>query len=231
LQSQNPSRFLNLLLDDRLNAGIDQQSNASDAASFEVIPDAMARFRSAYPDVEVWLSELNSDEGLEAVRTRQLDLCVLHPPRIVDPDLNIETIWLEPLVVVLPQKHRLADLQRISLGRLKSEPWVFWRREFASRLYDEVIAACTAAGFEPRVVQRTRRATTTVSMVASGIGVALLPITSARLRIGGAIYRHIRSPSISVPVAFAWRQDRADPLWANLMAVVRDSARRRKGRN
>jgi len=197
------------------------------AASFNVIPDAMARFRSAYPDVEVLLSELNSDEGLEAVRTGQLDLCLLHPPRTVDPALNIETIWLEPLVVVLPPKHRLADLQRISLRRLKSEPWVFWQREFASRLYDEVIAACAAAGFEPRVAQRTRRATTTISMVASGIGVALLPITAARLGIGGAIYRHLRPPGIAVPVAFAWRQDRAEPLWANLMAVVRDSARRR----
>lgn len=199
-------------------------------ASFGVIPDAMDRFRIAYPDVEVLLSELNSDEGLEAVRTGQLDLCVLHPPRIVDPGLNIETIWLEPLAVVLPPKHRLADFQRISLWRLKSEPWVLWRREIASRLYDEVIAACAAAGFEPRAVQQTRRATTTISMVASGIGVSLLPITSARLGIGGAIYRHLRPPGASVPVAFAWRKNRADPLWANLMAVVRKSARRRKGR-
>jgi DNA-binding transcriptional LysR family regulator len=42
----------------------------------------------------------------------------------VDPALNIETIWLEPLVAVLPLSHPLADKHRISLQRLKSEPWI-----------------------------------------------------------------------------------------------------------
>ncbi|HEV8422982.1 MAG TPA: LysR family transcriptional regulator, partial [Chthoniobacterales bacterium] len=67
-----------------------------------VIPKAVARFRSAYPDVEVLLKDLSSDEGLEAVRTGQLDLCLLHPRRTLDPALNVETIWLEPLVALLP---------------------------------------------------------------------------------------------------------------------------------
>jgi len=197
-------------------------------AAIGVIPDATARFRSAYPDVEVLLKDVHSDEGLEAVRTGQLDLCLLHPPLTVDPALNIETIWLEPLVAVLPPKHPLADKQRISLQRLKSEPWVIFPRETASRLHDEIIAACAAAGFEPRVAQRATRVTTEISMVASGIGVALLPITSARLAFGGAVYRELRSPRSSIPLAFAWRRDQTAPVLARFMAVVRNSASRRK---
>jgi DNA-binding transcriptional LysR family regulator len=146
----------------------------------------------------------------------------------VDPALNIETAWLEPLVVVLPPKHPLADKQRISLQRLKSEPWVINPRETGSRLYDEIIAACEAAGFEPRVAQRSARVTTEISMVASGIGVALMPITSARLTFGGAVYRQLRPPGSSVPVAFAWRLDQTAPVLAHFMAVVRHSALRRK---
>src|SRR5262245_38339803 len=61
-------------------------------AAIGVIPDAIARFRSAYPDVEVLLKDVSSEEGLEAVRTGQLDLCLLHPLRTVDPALNIETL-------------------------------------------------------------------------------------------------------------------------------------------
>jgi len=79
------------------------------------------------------------------VRTGQLDLCLLRPPRIVDPALNVETIWLEPLVALLPPKHPLADNQRVSLERLKSEPWIIGNREQGSRYFDEVIAACAAA--------------------------------------------------------------------------------------
>lgn len=193
-----------------------------------VVPDAVARFRSAYPDVEVLLKDVHSDEGLETVRTGQLDLCLLHPPRTIDPALNIDAIWLEPLVAILPPKHPLAGMQRISLQRLRSEPWVITPREIASRLYNETIAACAAAGFEPRIAQRTAQMTTTISMVASGIGVALQPITSARLAFGGAVYRELRPPRRSVPVAFAWRRDQTAPVLARFMTVVRQSASRRK---
>src|SRR5262249_45233234 len=87
-------------------------------AAFGVIPDASARFRSAYPAVEVLLREISSDDAVEAVRIGQLDLCLLHPPRTVDPAINIETLWLEPLVAVLPPKHPLANMKRVSLQRL-----------------------------------------------------------------------------------------------------------------
>ena len=197
-------------------------------AAFDVIPKAIARFRSGYPDVELLLKEINSDEGLEAVRIGQLDLCLLHPPRIADPAIEIEPVWFEPLVAVLPPRHPLAGTKRIGLQRLKSEPWILPQREIASRLHDEVIAACAVAGFEPSVAQRPTRMTTTISMVASGIGVALLPITASRLSIGGAVYRHLRPPpKTSLPVAFAWRQDQTSSALANLRAVVRDAARTR----
>jgi len=192
-------------------------------AAIGVIPKAIARFRAAHPDVEVLLKDVSSDEGLEAIRSGQLDLCLLHPPLTVDPALNIETIWLEPLVVLLPPKHPLADKQRISLQRLRSEPWVITPRETASRVYDEIIAACAAAGFEPRIAQRTARMTTAFSMVASGIGVTLTAITQAQLAFGGAVYRQLRSPGISIPVAFAWRRDKTAPVLARFMAVVRQT--------
>ena len=197
-------------------------------AAIGVIPTATARFRSAYPDVEVLLKDVTSDEGLEAVSTGQLDLCLLHPPRTVAPAINIETLWLEPLVAVLPRKHPLADRQRISLQRLKSEPWIIIHREAGSRLHDEINVACAAAGFEPRIVQRTTRMTTTISMVASGIGVALMPITQARLLFGGAVYRQLQPPGSSIPVAFAWRRDHTAPVLAHFMAVVRNLVSRRK---
>jgi DNA-binding transcriptional LysR family regulator len=191
-------------------------------AAYGIIPDAFARFRCVYPNVELLLSEHNSDAGLEAVRTGRLDLCLLHPPRSVEPALNVETLWLEPLVVALPQTHELAGLQRVRLERLRPEPWVFWRRELASRLYDEITGACAVAGFEPRVAHWTMRMTTVISLVASGIGVALVPLTAAKLGIGGAIYRHLRPPVVTAPLSLVWRRGQSAPALAPFMAVVRD---------
>jgi DNA-binding transcriptional LysR family regulator len=155
------------------------------AAAYAVIPDAIASFRRAYPGVELLLSEVNSDEGLQAVRSGRLDVGLLHPPRNLEPALNVEIAWREPLVVALPQEHLLAPMQRINLKKLKMEPWVLFHREIASRLYDEIIAACGSADFEPRVVQRTGRLATTVSLVS----------LSYRLHEGAIAFRKRCSPN------------------------------------
>jgi DNA-binding transcriptional LysR family regulator len=192
-------------------------------AAFGVIPNAIASFRRAYPGVELFLNELNSDEALAAVRSGRLDVALLHPPRNLEPALNVEIAWQEPLVIALPREHLLAPMRRIDLKKLKTEPWVFWHREIASRLYDEVIAACGSADFEPRVVQRTIRLSTTVSLVASGVGVALVPVTAADIGIKGAVFRPVYRTRIEVPMSFVWRQREVAPALAPFMAAVRDA--------
>jgi DNA-binding transcriptional LysR family regulator len=191
------------------------------AAAYAVIPDAVARFRKAYPDVELLLSELNSDEGVEAVRGGRLDLCLLHPPRHLDNALRIEAAWDEPLLVALPQEHMLASVRHVDLKKLESEPWVLWPREIASRLYDEVIAVCASAGFEPRVAQRTTRLATVVSLVASGVGVALVPRTAGQMGINGVTFRPLRNRRIEVPMSFVWREQEAPASLPPFMAAVR----------
>lgn len=192
------------------------------AAAYSTIPDAIARFRRSHPDVELAVSELNSDEGVEAVRSGRLDVCLVHPPRGMDSGLSVETAWNEPIVVALPQGHAFAQARRVALGKLKDEPWVLWRREIASRLHDEVISACAAAGFEPKVAQRTVRMATVVSLVASGVGLALVPATAAQMGIQGVVLRPLTGLSISVPMSFVWRRRETAPALAAFMAAVRE---------
>jgi DNA-binding transcriptional LysR family regulator len=192
-------------------------------AGYAVIPDAVARFRRTCPGVELLLTELNSDNVLQALRSGQLDVGLVHPPRNLEPALKVELAWREPLVVALPREHPLAPMRRINLKKLKAEPFVFWRRELASRLYDEIIAACDAAGFEPRVVQRTGRLATAVSLVASGVGVALVPMTAAHIGIKGAVFRAVYGIRTEVPTSFVWRQGQVAPAMAPFMAAVRDA--------
>ncbi len=191
------------------------------AAAYAVMPNAIARFRRSHPDVELVLNELNSDEGVEEVRSGRLDVCLLHPPRSLEPALGVDVAWQESMVVALPRSHRFARTRRISLSKLKTEPWVLWRREIASRLYDEIFAACASSGFEPRVVQRTVRLATVVSLVASGVGLALVPATSAQMGIKSVVFRPLEGRRILVPMSFVWRRDEVSPALAPFMAAVR----------
>ena len=192
-------------------------------AGYAVVPRAIAKFRRTHPDVELVLSELNSDEGVQAVRSGRLDVCLLHPPRNLEPALSIETAWQEPLVVTLPRGHALASTRQIDLSRLKTEPLVLWHRDIASRLHDEVIAACHAAGFEPRIAQRTVRLATVVSLVASGVGYALVPESTAQAGIKAVVFRRLTGNRAAVPMSFVWRRKEVAPALAQFMAAVREA--------
>jgi DNA-binding transcriptional LysR family regulator len=191
------------------------------AAAYAVVPQVVARFRKAYPDVELVLYELNSDEGVELIRHGGLDVCLLHPPRNLDPTLHAEVAWQEALVIALPKSHPFASRQSIDLKKLKMEPWVLWRREIASRLYDEIAAACAAAGFEPRVAQRTVRLATVVSLVASGVGLAMVPSSAMRMGIAGVVFRPVRGARVTVPMSFVWRNKDVSPTVAPFVRAVK----------
>jgi DNA-binding transcriptional LysR family regulator len=149
----------------------------------------------------------------------------VYPPRNVDPALHVEPIMIDPLVVALPKGHVLAKSRQISLRRLSGEPWIFWHREIASRVYDEIVSACAAAGFEPRVVQRTTRLSTVICLVASGLGITLVPASATMLHVAGIVLREVHSPRIKIPLSLITRSGHRAPALSPFIAAVRDCAR------
>lgn len=57
-------------------------------ASFDLVPNAPARFRRTHPDVEVQVEDLFSDSVVEAVQKVRLDVCMAHPSQQVDSSLE-----------------------------------------------------------------------------------------------------------------------------------------------
>ena len=195
------------------------------AAAYGVLPLALRRFRAELPDVELVLVEGNSDEGLQAARSGGLDVCLLHPPRGAPAGMEMETLVHEPLVAALPDTHPLAKKRSIALRSLASEPWIFWPRELASRVHDDIVAACIAVGFEPRVAQRTMRMGTVISLVSSGLGVALVPQALTRLHLEGVAYRPLASPSVQVPLAWIRNQGEQSAALKRFLFTLRAAAR------
>ena len=190
-----------------------------------VLTDAIRRYRAARPDVEVLVHEMNSKEQVEAIGNGQLDIGLLHPPRPVEPGLQIETLLAVPLAVALPEGHRLARRRTVALSELAGEAWILFPRWLALGLHDDVMAACAAAGFAPRIVQETTRVTSMLSLVASGFGVSLVPVSVARVRLWGTICRPLQD-GLTLPLALVWRKTDANPPLDSFLQSVREEARR-----
>jgi DNA-binding transcriptional LysR family regulator len=198
----------------------------SSSAGFGLLPDAVRHFRLARPDVELVLTELNSDEQPDLLRRGALDASLLYPPHHAGQDLEQALLCVDPLMVALPEGHRLAGEREIPLLALAEEPWIFFRRAVATRLYDEILGACNAAGFTPRVVQEALKLPTIASLVASGLGVALVPVTLARLQSPLMACRPIAGSAPSVPLTLLWRCGDPNPALAPFLDIVRSEARR-----
>ena len=87
------------------------------------------------------------------------------------------------MVVALPEGHALARGQArvvLPLKRLSDETFVVNRQPGAlGALRDDVFAACRAAGFSPRVGQEAPNVIATLPLVAAGIGISIVPASSA----------------------------------------------------
>ena len=82
---------------------------------------------------------------------------------------------------------------------------------------DKIVEHCRQAGFEPRVVQEAWLMQTTVSLVAGGIGVTLVPASLQNLQRARVVYKYVEGLSPEIELGAVWR--RGDPC-ADLRAFL-----------
>lgn len=185
----------------------------------------VAAHRKRYPLVELELHELGSHEQIERLLARRLHVGLLRE-RAPDDRITEEVLQREPLIAVLPERHRLAGRKRIAVRDLAGEPFVLAPRAQSSSYTDAVLAACAEAGFQPRVVQEASETIAILALVAGGLGVSLLAAGVQTVRARGVVYRplHPRPPTIELSVA--WRHDDTSSLVGAFVATCRATASR-----
>jgi len=156
----------------------------------------LRRFAERVPDVELRTEELPIAQLVARLRDGSLDAGLSREP-LVD-DLRTEELMREPVAAALPSGHRLAGAESLALADLAAEPWVLTARSTWPpwhRKYDRDFAA---AGFEPRVVQRGTSPQNLLALVAAGIGVTRLPLSSRSLRDGGVVFVPLRDEDVAI---------------------------------
>jgi len=195
------------------------------SASCNILPGILGAFRERCPDVTLALYERRSDQQLPALRAEQMDVGFLRPP-VPDAALRAELVFREPLLLALPQTHPLAGRGRVSLRQVADEPFMLLPRHLGPSLYDQIVTTCRQAGFSPRVGQDAVEMHTLVSLVAAGMGVALMPASFEAFQRAGVVYVTPREPTERVEMAVAWRHDNHSPILRQFLAVVREQVRR-----
>jgi len=143
------------------------------------LPQAVERFETDYPSVEIVLAEMNTNEQVKAIQRMQIDMGFAYWGKF--PDAVVSTaLFSEPFVCCLPASHRLARSKSIDLRALEDERFILFPRAVSPHYHDLITALCVEAGFSPLIRHEARLWQTVVTMIGFGMGIALVPGTLRR---------------------------------------------------
>ncbi|MBW4610943.1 MAG: LysR family transcriptional regulator [Hassallia sp. WJT32-NPBG1] len=189
------------------------------SAPYNILPKILRSFRSSVPEVRLELHELTTNEQFRWLRESRIDVGFVRPP--VEDTFNFETIFQESLMVALPDTHLLAHQSDVCLRSLKNEPFILFPRLLAPGLYDLIISLCQQAGFSPNVTQEAIQMQTIVSLVAGGLGIAIVPESLQNLQRTGVVYKIIQEPTPKTAIAIIWRQNDRSATVQKFLEIAR----------
>jgi DNA-binding transcriptional LysR family regulator len=202
------------------------------AAFHPFVSLAVRTLRQSSPNVTLKLEEGSTSDLIAALKGNRIDAAFVRSPAEGTDGIVIEQLLEEEMIVALPDQHPLVpdgdrnrERRRIPLVRLAGETFILYRRPTGPGLYDKIIAACRSSGFSPIVGQEAPMLVSTLSLVAAGLGLTIVPESLARLETNGISYLGLDlRPPLTAPLFLAFRDEPLDGVVSAFIAHVRDAA-------
>ncbi len=137
-----------------------------------LLPLVLAQFRLHYPDISLSFVEHHSEQIAESLESGVLDLALVVGD-LANSSLEQRTLAVERMVVVVGEKHELAQRDAITISELRGVPLIMFHEGYDVRA--ATLRAFDAAGFAPLVALDGAEMATAHAFVAAGIGAAIVP--------------------------------------------------------
>ncbi len=139
------------------------------------LPQVLRDFKIEYPQVDLDLHFMDSEDACIAVSKNELELAIVTLPEIPDERLNLEPIWIDLLQVVLAPDHPLSHLSEINSDQLLDYPAILPSTgTFTRKIINQYFA--TAKG-SMKIILETNYLETIKVMVSANLGWSMLPIS------------------------------------------------------
>jgi DNA-binding transcriptional LysR family regulator len=185
-----------------------------------VFPQLIKEFRGQHPLVDIKIAVGGTWRLQRRVKSRQADLALLTLP-VEDPGLTSVPVLREELMLVMPANHPLGEKTPVAVEALVGQPFIMF--EAGSNTRRTVDEFFTREQIRPKVVAETENVEIIKSMVASGLGISLVPIlTVERETQGGSLkVARIRGQQLVRETGWVYRADeRPSRVVQEMMATL-----------
>ena len=183
-----------------------------------LLPDLIPILRKRAPDMPLMIEENLTGNLAPMLREGELDVAIVALPFSL-PGVKTELVYEEPFSVVVPEGHRWVEKKGVKPSELSEENLLLLNNGNCFR--DQVLEACPG---QPNTALPEGRAGSSLetirNMVASGLGVSVLPASALTARYATKMLRVVpfASPVPSRHVALAWRASFDRPAAVQVLA-------------
>lgn len=146
-------------------------------AATHLLPVAAATLGRRHPRLRVRVVEAEPTRCFELLATEEADLALVmvtaDSPSLTEDRFDQQLLIDDPLDLVVPTGHALADGRTVTLADAAREPWVIGTPGGA--YHQLTVTACVAAGFTPDMAHQADEWETGAALVSHGLGVMLVP--------------------------------------------------------
>jgi DNA-binding transcriptional LysR family regulator len=188
------------------------------SATFGLIPRILAMFRQQNPEVDIHLHYAQTPAQIAALREGRV-LLVFERLLPQEPDIEVELVAKERVLVALSEGHRLAKQATIPIASLKGETLRVGTSPSATAT---LVDLCRRHGFEPRLAPASDVIMATLH-AAIGNEVTLVPASISNVRFPGIAYVELEpAASSSMDLYCFYLRAQPSPLLAAMLNTVRE---------
>ncbi len=170
------------------------------------LPAVLSRFAELHPEVAVSVLEDTTEVLVKRCSMGEIDLAIVALP-ILARQLQVEPLFDEELLLVLPAGHPLAKVKKLTMEAVEPHPFVMLNE--AHCLSENIASFCRQQSVQPVTVERTSQLTTVQELVALEHGVSIVPEMARRLDLSDRrVYRSFSGERPTRTVALMWNPAR-----------------------
>jgi len=186
----------------------------------EIMPNIMIEFHRQHPHAKLNLFSLHTSMTIAALQKDSIDIGYVRLP-VESRDLKIIPVHTEPLMVCLPEDHRLAAESEIDIADLRDERFILYERKWAPGFHDTLMNMFQRAGFTPLIAEEIDEMYVAPTLVATGVGIAILPQMVVNGHTQGIVIRRIKNSPVTSQIGVATRASDDSPLVSCIISISR----------
>ena len=189
------------------------------------VRELLRSYRETHPVIAIDIVEGSASEHLARISERQLDIAFVTGTPTV-PHCDTAVLWEARVFAVLPERHRLADEDKLGWEALKDELFIVSRDAPGPEIHDYVVRRVAALGHSPSVERYGVGRETLMHLVALGIGISFISEAGTGACYPEVVFRPLATAEDVLPYSAVWLPGNDNPAFRRFLSLARSMSSR-----